>query len=195
MHIIAPQQFKTIPWKNGKGVTTELAISPHASLDDFSWRLSIATVAEDGPFSDFSGLQRNLVLIEGAGIILSHDGNTENRLENVLDFATFDGGSQTTGTLLDGPIKDFNIMHDPSVYQAQINTFNRLSRVELDTFDLAFAYPLQQPIQFNLIPHNGAPDSVQISTAHLLCLDASDSQISAIEGENFILIRLRRTTK
>jgi len=52
--IISPQQFKQIPWKNGKGTTTELAISDGGTLDHFAWRLSIASVVEDGEFSDFS---------------------------------------------------------------------------------------------------------------------------------------------
>ena len=51
INIITPEQFNTIPWKNGKGQTTELAISENGSIDDFDWRLSIASVVEDGAFS------------------------------------------------------------------------------------------------------------------------------------------------
>jgi len=58
--IISPQQFKKTPWKNGKGETTELAISEGGTLENFDWRLSIASVTEDGAFSYFTGYCRNL---------------------------------------------------------------------------------------------------------------------------------------
>ena len=53
-----------MPWKNGGGVTSELARSPQA--DEFDWRLSVAEVATDGPFSQFPGIDRLLVLLSGA---------------------------------------------------------------------------------------------------------------------------------
>ncbi len=99
--IIEPIQFKTIPWKNGLGETTELAINDNASLDDFIWRISIASVINDGVFSDFSGYDRNLVLIEGKGINLQHDAKSTDLLEKTLDVASFDGGGETLGRLLD----------------------------------------------------------------------------------------------
>jgi len=103
---ISPQSFKQIPWKNGKGITTELAISDGGTLDSFDWRISIASVVEDGPFSNFSGYLRNLILIQGKGIRLNHDNHTTDVLGSILDLATFDGSSQTIGTLINGPIKD-----------------------------------------------------------------------------------------
>ncbi len=48
--VFSPENFRTIPWKNGLGHTTELAISEGGSLDDFDWRLSIASVVNDGDF-------------------------------------------------------------------------------------------------------------------------------------------------
>ena len=74
MHkIISPDQFKTIAWKNGQGETTELAISPGGTLADFDWRLSMASVVSDGAFSDFTGYDRQLILLNGHGIKLAHD--------------------------------------------------------------------------------------------------------------------------
>ena len=60
------------PWKNGKGVTVELArADPDGAM---LWRLSMATVAEDGPFSIFPGIERNLTVLSGPGFRLSGDG-------------------------------------------------------------------------------------------------------------------------
>ncbi|MBM7325185.1 HutD family protein, partial [Agrobacterium sp. S2] len=48
-----------MPWKNGGGVTTEIIVHPaKASMADFDWRISMANVAQDGPFSIFPGVDR-----------------------------------------------------------------------------------------------------------------------------------------
>lgn len=60
------------PWKNGKGVTVELARAEVGG--GLLWRLSMATVAEDGPFSLFPGIERNLTVISGPGFRLVGDG-------------------------------------------------------------------------------------------------------------------------
>jgi len=53
VRIIRANDCKTTPWKNGGGSTTEIAIGPTgASLEAFDWRVSMARVAFDGPFSD-----------------------------------------------------------------------------------------------------------------------------------------------
>ncbi|MEH0072431.1 HutD family protein [Pannonibacter sp. Pt2-lr] len=60
---------RAMPWKNGGGITHELAVFPEtAGLEDFGWRLSMAEVASDGPFSAFTGIHRTLALVDGAGI-------------------------------------------------------------------------------------------------------------------------------
>lgn len=63
-------------WRNGLGRTAEIARHP-ASGDAFDWRLSIATIGADGPFSAFPGCDRTLVPIEGGGLALDFaDGTT-----------------------------------------------------------------------------------------------------------------------
>ncbi len=122
MRLFAPSDFRTTHWKNGKGVTTELAISEGGTLVDFDWRISMASVIENGAFSDFCGYDRCLLLLEGAGLQLAHemvDGQQTNHcLEKRLDMALFDGGSITTATLIDGSITDFNIMSKTGHWRA-----------------------------------------------------------------------------
>ena len=61
----------TLPWKNGSGSTTEIAIDPpSATFDDFHWRISLATISENGPFSVFPGVERTLALVDGHGLTL-----------------------------------------------------------------------------------------------------------------------------
>src|SRR6185437_7593790 len=70
--IIRASDCKTTPWKNGGGSTTEIAVAPaEASLEDFDWRISMAVVASDGPFSSFAGIDRTLAVVKGDGLILT----------------------------------------------------------------------------------------------------------------------------
>ena len=98
------------PWKNGGGSTTEIAVfPPDAGFEDFDWRVSLATIAADGPFSQFPGVERTLALVEGHGMTLEIDGepNLVSRAEPV---AAFDGESQVAAKLNRGPSIDFNAM-------------------------------------------------------------------------------------
>ncbi len=108
--IISPKDFKVVPWKNGQGYTTELYISHKFENFPFSWRISMAKVTQNGPFSDFSGYDRILVMMQGNGIILQHDSLKENKLSKRFDIAYFSGDSKTSATLIDGEIQDFNVI-------------------------------------------------------------------------------------
>lgn len=72
MRLLTTADYTRQPWKNGKGVTTELFRVERDGL--LLCRLSMATVAEDGPFSLFPGIERNLTVISGPGFRLSGPG-------------------------------------------------------------------------------------------------------------------------
>lgn len=98
-------------WKNGGGWTTELGIEP-ASADvngDFDWRVSIADIERDGPFSQFPGVERDLFLLDGAGVVLDIDG-VDQRLDQPLQRVHFSGAANVDCRLIDGPTRDFNVM-------------------------------------------------------------------------------------
>ena len=103
-----------MPWKNGRGATTELAIHPEGSdlgVRPFDWRISVADVLEDGDFSVFPGYDRTLIVAQGGGMELSFDGaSAPTRLTAPGQGAAFSGDWFTRGRLLDGPVKDFNVM-------------------------------------------------------------------------------------
>lgn len=102
---------RAMPWKNGGGVTHELAVFPEGTgLEDFGWRLSMAEVGSDGPFSAFTGIDRTLALVDGAGIGLDFGSEGETVLSTPGTFTCFDGGAPVTGRLIDGPVLDFNVM-------------------------------------------------------------------------------------
>ena len=102
------------PWKNGGGVTREIAVYPHgAGFDTFVWRVSLADVAQAGPFSSFAGIDRMLVLLSGAGMLLDETGAADpvtHALRAPLDIARFEGETAIDARLVDGPTRDFNLM-------------------------------------------------------------------------------------
>ncbi|MGQ7938688.1 HutD/Ves family protein [Paraburkholderia sp. D1E] len=105
------------PWKNGGGVTREVAAFPEgAGLDAFVWRVSIADVAQAGPFSRFAGIDRTLVLLSGAGMLLDETDDAGTHAVNTLaliqplDIAEFAGEAQIDARLVDGATRDFNLM-------------------------------------------------------------------------------------
>jgi len=190
--IIPQSQFKTVPWKNGKGETIELAISNGGTLDRFDWRLSIASVIENGLFSNFSGYYRNLVLISGNGITLAHREAGSDRLDSLLCIARFDGGNQTTGLLKNGPITDFNIIVEKTKYRSTVKTFTNESRVNLSDQHLSFCYGLSQDLLIN-----DSKNKIVLNQGDLLRIDAAEQnnkQLSKIDiiGKNFILINLEQ---
>ncbi|HEX8479950.1 MAG TPA: HutD family protein [Telluria sp.] len=103
--------LESAAWKNGGGSTTELALAPPgAGLDSFDWRISLATIAADGPFSLFGGVDRSLALVEGPGVYLDIDEEGRFALcddEPLLEFA---GESHVIATLAGAPTTDFNVM-------------------------------------------------------------------------------------
>lgn len=111
MRIIRTEKCRRMPWLNGGGETIELAVSPvHASLETFDWRLSMAHVASDGPFSIFPGIDRSLIVTSGVGLTLVSEGGHSTMLKpGALPFE-FRGERAIQGVLSDGPVTDLNVM-------------------------------------------------------------------------------------
>lgn len=111
MRVIRSTDCRTMPWKNGGGETTEIAIAPEgAPLDAFDWRVSTARVASDGPFSIFPGIDRSLTVLEGAGIALDLQGRATATLTPESPPYAFPGDLLLNARLVDGPIVDLNVM-------------------------------------------------------------------------------------
>lgn len=107
------------PWKNGGGVTREVAAwPPGAGMAGFDWRVSLADVAADGPFSTFPGVDRVLTVIEGDGLVLTVEG-AATRLEAGAPFA-FAGEAAVTARLTAGPVRDLNVMVRRGAWTARV---------------------------------------------------------------------------
>ena len=95
------------PWHNGGGRTRELLAWPDASR--WRFRISVADIETDGPFSAFPGVQRWFALVDGAGIELTIDGLPKRATRDGVPLS-FSGAAVTTCRLLDGPTLDLNLM-------------------------------------------------------------------------------------
>lgn len=125
--LIKAKSQKTVPWKNGKGVTTEVAIEPPgAGLDQFLWRLSSAPVNEPGPFSLFPGYDRLLVLVKGTALVLRRASSHRKLTRDSV--VGFPGEEEIHAELPEGPIQDLGLI------------FNR-ERVSAQVFHLKFPKP------------------------------------------------------
>jgi uncharacterized protein len=97
-----------MPWKNGLGRTAEIAREP-AQGDGFDWRISIATIGSDGPFSAFLGCDRTLVPIAGGGLALDFDDGST-LAGDLFEPIRFAGDRPCLGRLLAGPARDLNVI-------------------------------------------------------------------------------------
>ncbi len=111
MRALRFNDYRRMPWKNGGGETIEIAVSPEgAGLDNFDWRISMAKVESDGPFSQFAGVERTLSVLEGHGIALSIEGMPSISLGKARAPFSFDASLKTDAKLKDGAIVDLNVM-------------------------------------------------------------------------------------
>lgn len=108
--LLSPADYRRMRWRNGGGHTTEIAAHPPgAKLEAFDWRVSIASIERDGPFSRYPGVDRILVLLSGEGLRLAGGGNST-EVRAVGDPCTFDGDVPLHCTLFRGPVRSFNLM-------------------------------------------------------------------------------------
>ena len=184
--IYSPQSFQTLPWRNGLGSTVELLAETQNKNEDFSWRLSIASVANDGPFSDFSGYDRTLLLLEGSGITLNKPNGVFKVLNSSLDYANFKGEDLIDATLHDGPIKDFNIMTLRSICTSSVTAIDETSESLLNiNADKLLVYSIK-PVNIQI----GLEASISLEANHLLQFNYYINNTMTLDKTQAIVIQI-----
>ena len=108
--LIQYASLRPAPWKNGGGSTTEIAVHPiGAGFDEFDWRISLATISQDGPFSVFPGIDRSLALVDGDGVLLDF-GDERFVLSPSEPLIEFAGEDVVHATVTGDLTTDFNVM-------------------------------------------------------------------------------------
>ena len=129
--LIQYASLRPTPWKNGGGVTTELAMSPPgAGLVDFDWRVSLASIAADGPFSQFPGVDRTLVMVAGDGVLLDF-GDERVVLSPSEPLVEFAGEDPVHATVHGQSTLDFNVLTRRGSYRHRIERFEVCGSVPL----------------------------------------------------------------
>jgi environmental stress-induced protein Ves len=172
--IIRRSSFTATPWKNGGGITHE-AIRVPPGGDTFLWRVSVAQIDSSGPFSDFAGYDRKMVLLRGQGIALEFGSGGRCALRSVGDWVEFDGAMSTRCELLDGPCVDLNLMVSKS-----LRTAARIERVSEPTLVAAIGgettliFGILDPISLD----SGAGDCARLEPWDLAILNGSRAHLS-----------------
>jgi environmental stress-induced protein Ves len=115
-----------MPWANGKGTSYEIASDRDAS-NQWTWRVAIAPVVEDGPFSTLPGIDRQLVVIDGNGMVLEVDGKTVECPSGQV--VSFSGDSTTSARLINGPIVDVGLMTVKGLYAGSMSVVTGVGSV------------------------------------------------------------------
>lgn len=111
MKLLRARDLPHMPWKNGGGITMEIAVHPvEAKMDNFDWRVSMAIVSAGGPFSTFPDIDRTLTILKGGPMGLKINEAQEILLNSMSDPLFFAGDLPTTATLKGEAVTDLNVM-------------------------------------------------------------------------------------
>lgn len=192
--VIPSYEYRRTRWRNGTGWTREIHAEAPADGSDWEWRLSIAEITADGPFSAFPGVDRELVLLAGEGVRLRFDDGTVADVLPPYGRHRFAGELAIHGELVDGPTHDFNLMWRRDRYDAE------LWRRPLVGAMVVFAEPRSTWIVHQLAGHARFADGSalpDLATGDTAILQAGDERLRHVldgAGEA-LLIRLTPTDR
>lgn len=184
--VIHQHQWHTQQWQNGGGITHQLARADDSA--GMLWRLSIADVSKDGPFSRFDDIERIILLLDGAGFRLHGVGNHPEQLSVPLQPFKFAGETAIHCELINGPVRDFNLMYRRGSVSAHLETItlNRTSEQHNITGQQNFVFVAGGSVQ-TVINDNcctlecGQTLNLQHESGSLLLSSAGLSQVLLIQ--------------
>jgi uncharacterized protein len=190
MRLLRQCDYRRTRWKNDGGWTTEIAHDPlPGSASGFRWRVSIADIESDGPFSSFPGIERDLLLLAGNGMELDINAAPPIRLVQRFQRVHFAGEDEVTCRLLAGPTRDFNVMANRDSVSAEVH-----ARPLIGTM-LVFAEPgaswLIHVFAGQAVARSGE-QNLTIGTAETLIVDPSADSRERIVlegGGELVLVR------
>jgi hypothetical protein len=128
---ILSNSYPERPWKNGRGTTRDIFVFPPNSGDAFLFRLSMADIIESGSFSDFPGVERTLVLLEGLAVTLVHPDLKKEKNLGLFESYCFEGNWKTE-VIVSGKGLDFNLMCRKGDYKGEVNVYRLSNEEELE---------------------------------------------------------------
>lgn len=182
MHILRHQDYRRMPWKNGLGVTEEvIAFPPDSDLSSFGWRISIAHVCADGPFSAFLGIDRTIALLDGDGLMLDLPDQTI-ELNPKGEPLAFAGDLAISSRNKAGPTIDLNIMTRRGGFKHEMR---RLSEIEYDATAEVTVFVFNTPCTIAI---DGEDTSMERFDALIVEDDAGSVRL--VDGDPADLLRI-----
>lgn len=126
MPIIPKGIYRRTPWKNGGGFTEEIVSAP-----DLGWRISLATIEQEGPFSEFAGVDRTIVVLDHP-IVLRFDDGEEVQVRPLEPFR-FAGERRVHCVCREGAAHALNVMTVRALFRHAVRvvtTVNEIAPVE-----------------------------------------------------------------
>jgi uncharacterized protein len=162
---IAPER-----WRNGGGITRAVA----SEGDD--WRVSIAEVERDGPYSSFEGIARISLVLRGLGVKLRHADDSVILMP--FEAVEYDGGTAWDASLIGGTVTALNVMTRIGTYRARVQAIVR--PVTVDAGYAAVVVALDAECRC---------DSVSIGTGEVAVIAPVDRSLrfEAIKGTPFLV--------
>jgi len=131
MKLIKKENYKVMPWKNGQGITSEIALFPeNASFpdSDFQWRLSSAIVKTASSFSLFANCDRWLTILQGDGLLLNGSRLEQHKMMN------FSGEIPIQCKLLGEEVVDLGVIYRRDKFSAAMS-FESISAAKTLFYD------------------------------------------------------------
>lgn len=187
---LCPADYRAMPWKNGLGITHEIAVERSGDETGFAWRVSMAEVSVSSPFSAFPGCDRTILLLQGDGMVLDSGSHGTQILDQRFQPYAFKGEWQTDCRLLGGPCRDLNIMVDRTRARAKVEVVRASTSAQRLVLDgnAALFFTLEGTLQITV----GA--SYELPPLHSLLLRADTTSgaeralgFRASEGEATLL--------
>ena len=120
MRIIRSSEFAEGRWRNGMGVSWDIA-SWLPATGDFDWRLAIARIDTDVPFSHYPGIDRVFTLIEGRGLDLEFEGRPALAVDQLFVPHFYPCDVPTFCRLRDGPCRALNLFFRRGRWRADVD--------------------------------------------------------------------------
>jgi environmental stress-induced protein Ves len=144
-----PKTYRRTPWKNGGGVTVDIAWDYAVGAEPGSWigmlwRLGRTEIVVPGPFSDLSGYDRILTVIGGRGLVLEIEGGAALDARAPFRPVRFRGEDRIMSQLEAGPVAVLNLIGD----RAHDLDVMMLAAGETRTFgaDIGIVYALEDSV-------------------------------------------------
>ena len=183
MQIIRFADIKPQPWRNGGGVTRELA-SRSPVEGEWDWRVSIADVTKAGAYSAFPGMERLLTVVEGELLLLSVDG-AEHPLEKYRPFR-FPGGAESFSALPTGDIRNLNVITREGTFKAYTSIVELSKKRAHPVFEGQLGILLQG--QASVTPGDADPAEAPTTLDRYDVVVGSDTPTPEILGRGFLAV-------